>query len=126
MNARHPIDRPVAPAPRPPRRPPSKNSKNSRNNDHPWLVAEVTTQLIANGVISVVAIVGLIKLIPYQLNQQAKFQEVKAEVAETERRVDHLRSDFVRHFDPKQTRNIMQEQSPKLDPNARRIFWLKQ
>jgi hypothetical protein len=122
MTALRPFDAlPDASVRRPRRRP--TQASNLHSPEYRWLVAEITTKLIASGVIAGVAIVGLIRLIPYQLNQQAKFQEVKAEVEETERRVDNLRSSFTRHFDPQQSRNIMQEQSPRLDPNSRRIFW---
>lgn len=122
MTALQPFDTSPA-ASRQPRRRRRPQAPKLHQQEQQWLVAEITTKLIASGVIATVALVGLIKLIPYQLNQQAKFQEVKAEVEETERRVDNLRNNFTRHFDPKQSRNIMQEQSPRLDPNARRIFW---
>ena len=122
MTALRPFDAsPNASARRTRRRPTQSSSPHS--HEYRWLVAEITTKLIASGVIAGIATVGLIRLIPYQLNQQAKFQEVRAEVEETERRVDNLRNNFTRHFDPQQSRNIMQEQSPRLDPNSRRIFW---
>lgn len=121
MTALQPFDAPSSSSVRRRRRRPE--ATDAHQQEQQWLVAEITTKLIASGVIAGLALVGLIKLIPYQLDQQAKFQEVQAEVEETERRVDTLRQNFTRHFDPKQSRNIMQEQSPRLDPNARRIFW---
>jgi predicted RND superfamily exporter protein len=103
------------------RRSPKKPSK--PQSDRQWLAAEITAKLMASSAIAVVAIAGLIKLIPYQLDQQAKVKEVESEVVETERRVNHLRNNFNRHFDPKQTLSVMQEQSALITPNTRRIFF---
>ncbi len=88
------------------------------------MAREITLKILANSILSVVAIVALVRLIPYQLKQQAKIQEVKQETQETQSRVSQLRQNFSRNFDPAQSRKIMQELTPKVDPNQRRIFFV--
>jgi len=39
---------------------------------------------------------------------------------------NQLRGQFTRSFDPSQARQVMGEQSPRRDPNQRRIFWVSQ
>ncbi|XTZ19400.1 MAG: hypothetical protein ACQZ3M_06075, partial [cyanobacterium endosymbiont of Rhopalodia fuxianensis] len=65
----------------------------------------------------------LLKLLPYQFLQQEKLREVRTQVQETERRVGELRKDFSRSFDPHQVKQVMQENSPLIDPNKRQIYW---
>jgi uncharacterized membrane protein (DUF106 family) len=86
----------------------------------------VALKLAANTVLSVIAIAALVKLIPYQLAQQEKLKEVRVEVHELETRVNQLRANFSRNFDASQAKKVMQEQSPRIDPNQRRIVWVKQ
>lgn len=74
-------------------------------------------------VLSAAAIAGLVQLLPYHLSQQAKLREVRAEVKRAEARVNSLRTDFSRSFDPGQARNVMQEQSYRVDANQRQIVW---
>nr|WP_323302361.1 hypothetical protein [Crocosphaera sp. UHCC 0190] len=93
------------------------------NPDHQWVATEITVKLAVNGILSAIAVVTLFKLIPYQWSQQAKLKEVEVEVQETERRVSELRQDFRHNFDPYQIKKVMQEQSPRLQPTQRRIFW---
>jgi predicted HTH domain antitoxin len=122
--------------------PPSYNPPKSRQKRHPKqqtkrhtrsdcprgsgkadraLAIEIAIKLIANGVLSIAALAALVKLLPYQFLQQAKLQEIRLEVNETEAEVKTLRSNFNRYFDPTQAKKVMQEQSPRLEPNQRRI-----
>lgn len=101
-------------------RPPRKNETES------WLKAEIFLKLAFNSVLSIAAIAGLIKLLPYQFLQQQKLKEVRVEVQDTENRVNELRNHWNRNFDPQQTRKIMQEQSPMIDPNQRRIILVQE
>ncbi len=94
------------------------------NPDHQWVATEITIKLAVNGVLSLVALFTLFKLIPYQWSQEAQLKEIKVEVEETEKRVSQLRDDFRHNFDPHKTDRVMQEQSPRLHPTQRRIFWL--
>lgn len=70
------------------------------------------------------AVGAIAKLIPYQQTQQAKLEEVRLAVAEKEARVNELRQQFTRNFDPDRARQVMQEQSYRRDPNQRRIVWV--
>ena len=90
--------------------------------EHRWLLSEILLKLGLNGILAVGAIATLTRLLPYQQIQQIKLQEVQMQVQETERRVGELRNNFNRNFDPQQTRKVMEEQSPRLDPNQRNIF----
>lgn len=112
------------------RQQPSSSKKSSRRYDakrvHQGIAIEATLKLGINLILSVASITALIKLWPYQEIQQAKLAEVKRAVQETEIRVDKLRSQLNRNFDPEQTQKLMQEQSYRVDPNQRRIFWMSQ
>jgi outer membrane murein-binding lipoprotein Lpp len=86
------------------------------------MALETTAKLTANVVLSAVAIAGLVKLLPYQLSQQEKLQEIQTEVQQTETRVNRLRTDFNRYFDPQQATIIMQEQSNRVAPGQRQVI----
>jgi cell division protein FtsB len=93
------------------------------SNPHKELSTEIKIKILANIVLSVAAIAALVRLLPYQFAQQAKLQEVRQDVQELETRVNRLRDNFSRNFDPSQMRKIMQEQSPFIEPNQRRVFF---
>lgn len=90
--------------------------------EHRWLFAEIVLKLGLNGILAVGAIATLARLLPYQQVQQIKLQEVRMQVEETERRVNEIRNNFNRNFDLHQSRKVMEELSPRLDPNQRNIF----
>ena len=56
--------------------------------------------------------------------QQEKLNELQVEVAAMEEQVANLRAEFDRHFDPQQTMSVMQEQSARVNPNQRQVFWM--
>lgn len=85
-----------------------------------------TAKIAANVVLSVVAVSAIVKLVPHYLTQQQRLQEIKTEVTSTEKRVQILRQEFDRYFDPQQAQAIMQEQSNRFEPGQRQIFWQKQ
>jgi len=87
------------------------------------LVVETTLKLAVNVTLSVAAFSTLTRILPYQLSQQEKLQEIRAEVNVTEGRVNRLRDDFSHHFDPQQTKSIMQEQSNRVDPKQLQVVW---
>lgn len=64
------------------------------------------------------------RILPYQLSQQERLQEIRTEVKQAETRVDRLRVDFSRSFDPQQIRTNMQIHSHRVDPKQRQIIWL--
>jgi hypothetical protein len=85
---------------------------------------EATVKLAVNVVVSAAAVYGLVKLLPYQWSQQEKLWEIQTEVNLAEGRVNRLRADFNRYFDPQQAKSIMQEQSNRVDPGQRPVILL--
>ncbi|CCQ64486.1 hypothetical protein [Crocosphaera watsonii] len=94
------------------------------NSEHQWVATEISVKLAINGILSLVALVSLFKLIPYQWSQQAQLKEIRVEVEETEKRVSQLRDNFRHNFDPHKVNKVMEEQSPRLHPTQRKIFWV--
>ncbi|MFM1843261.1 MAG: hypothetical protein RLZZ490_2003 [Cyanobacteriota bacterium] len=90
--------------------------------EHQWLLAEIFFKLGLNAVLALVSGIAVFRLIPYQQLQQQKLDEITMQVEETEQRVKQLRKDFNRSFDPSQSRKIMEELSPRHNPNQRRII----
>jgi hypothetical protein len=124
MHALQPIETSVSSRPATKQRRPRKSSSR-RATANKGVAVEVTMKLLANSVISVVAIAALIKLLPYQRTQQTKIEEIRLEVETTQTRVDSLRQNFNRYFDPAQAQKVMQEENPRLAPNQRRIVLRK-
>ncbi|MGK7874958.1 MAG: hypothetical protein AB4426_17155 [Xenococcaceae cyanobacterium] len=118
MNALQPLEPLKSPRVTP------RRHRHRRHYSHMAVAAEITVKLLVNGVLSAAAIIALAKLLPYHLSQQAKLREVRIEVKDTETRVNQLRENFNRNFDPSQTKIVMQEQSPWVDPNQRRVVLL--
>ncbi|MDJ0729784.1 MAG: hypothetical protein QNJ33_07295 [Crocosphaera sp.] len=102
----------------------SRQTVSTTHPEHQWVATEISIKLVINGILSAVAVVSLFQLIPYQWSQQAQLKEIRVEVEETEKRVSQLRDDFRHNFDPHKIEKVMQEQSPRLHPTQRRIFWL--
>ncbi|MGK7944598.1 MAG: hypothetical protein AB4058_09020 [Microcystaceae cyanobacterium] len=100
----------------------SKVKSSKKTPSEQWMAAEIILKFAFNGILSLAAIAALTKLLPYQFNQQAKLREVRVEVQDTEHRVNELRDNLNRNFDPLQSRKIMQEQSQMIDPSQRRII----
>jgi uncharacterized BrkB/YihY/UPF0761 family membrane protein len=88
------------------------------------MTVELAIKLSLSSVLSLAAIASLVRLLPYHFSQQAKLQELRTQVQETEARVMHLREQLSRNFDPQQTKSLMMEYSPRLAPNQSRVFWL--
>ena len=106
-----------------PRRRGSPKPHQRRNPSHGAVAGEITAKLVVNILLSTAAIAGLIKLLPHHLSQQAKLREVRLEAERTEERVNNLRADFSRSFDPGQAKSVMQEQSHRVDPTQRQVVW---
>lgn len=122
MNAFQPPNRPSPPAP-PPRRRVSKRIRQKSQAPQRSIATEATTKLGVNLLLSLIAVAALAKLLPYNLSQQSSFEELQAKVAETESRVDRLQTDFNHHFDPRQARSVMQEESTRIEPGQHQIVW---
>jgi hypothetical protein len=99
-------------------------SSTHRAAAHRTIALEVSARLGVNLLLGLVAVSALVKLLPYNLMQAAKLKELQTEVTEVEGRVDLLRAEFKRNFDPQQALNVMQEQSARMHPNQRQIIWL--
>ncbi len=105
---------------------PQKKSRPRPRRPHRLIALETTAKLTVNVLISTAAVAAIGQLLPYQWLQQQKLHEINAEVSQLEGHVNRLRSDFNRYFDPQQAKNIMQEQSHRVDPTQRQIIWLHQ
>jgi hypothetical protein len=117
--------RPVGSRPVEPVRRSSRRTRPSLpRHTHRTIAAEVGAKLAVNLVLTIAAGSALVKLLPHNISQEAKLQELRTEVAFVEGRVDHLRGDFNRHFDPQQAQAVMQEQSSRVDPRQRQVVWL--
>jgi hypothetical protein len=99
-------------------------ARSNRRRPHRAIAAEVSAKLLVNLVLAIASASALVKLLPYSLAQQAKLQEIRAEVSLVGNRVAQVQGDFDRNFDPQQMRAIMQEQSSRVDPQQRQVVWL--
>lgn len=115
------IPKPTIPKPRVTSR--RHSQQHRKKYTHQAIAFELSTKLVVNVLLTVAAASTLLKLVPYHLVQQEKLHSIQAEVADVEGRVDQLRADFGRQFDPQQTMSVMQEQSNRVSPTQRRIVW---
>ncbi len=101
-----------------------KRKTRQRSRLHPYrgIALENTAKLVVNMVLVAGAVSALVKLLPYNISQQAKLQEISTEVQQTESRVADLQTDFKRSFAPEQAKIIMAEQSSRVDPRQRPVF----
>ncbi|MEQ9669388.1 slr1601 family putative cell division protein [Coleofasciculus sp. G2-EDA-02] len=121
MNA-IPTSRPTR-QPLPTRRRVTRQERRPRRHSYSVVAGEITAKLVVNVILCTAAIAGLAQLLPYHFSQRAKLQEVRAEVKRTQSRVKKLRNDFGEAFDPAQARQVMQDQSYRVDPNQRQVVW---
>jgi anti-sigma-K factor RskA len=78
---------------------PQKKPK-SGNKSQNWQVIEIWLRIIAYSALSITAVFAIARLLPYQQIQQAKLEEVRLAAQEKEQRVNQLRDQFSRSFDP--------------------------
>ncbi|HEY9615492.1 MAG TPA: hypothetical protein V6C64_01535 [Microcoleaceae cyanobacterium] len=118
--------KPSRPQPQPvrPQRVASKaSSRQKQRQVYREIAYEASAKLAVNVVVSVAATAALIQLLPYRASQEVRLQELQAAVQSTGDRVQRVQSSFNYYFDPSQTREIMQEQSNRIDPYRRQIIW---
>ena len=120
MNALQPSRPPLKPVE--PRRVASQRKNRNSRPSYQVMAVQTTAKLTINILLSAVAVSALVKLVPYYLSQQEKLQEIQTEIKLTEERVNSLRTDFNRYFDPQQAKSIMQEQSNRVDPGQRPVI----
>lgn len=124
MNALQPSRPPLKPVE--PRRVASQRKSRDRRRPYQVMALQTTAKLTINVLLSAVSVSALVKLVPYYWSQQEKLQEIQTEVKLTEGRVNSLRTDFKRYFDPQQAKSIMQEQSNRVDPGQRPVILINQ
>jgi outer membrane murein-binding lipoprotein Lpp len=103
---------------------PKRKTRQSRLSPYRGIVLENTAKLVVNMALVVGAVSTLVKLLPYNIYQQAKLQEISTEVKQTESRVADLQTNFNRSFAPDQAKKIMAEQSSRVDPGQRPVFFV--
>ena len=102
-----------------------QRQRKKRLNSHIEQAMEVMLKITINGLFTFVAFSALMKLMPYHQSQQEELAEISQEVMETEKRVQKLRQNFSRNFDPTQTKKVMQANTHKVDPNQLPIFFIE-
>jgi hypothetical protein len=107
-----------------PRRAP-RSSRLKRQSPYFAIAVETSVKLAINVLISVVAIVALVKLLPYKSDQESKLKELDVAVKTTGDRVSRVQANFKQYFDPSQTRALMQHSTNRIDPSQRQIVILQ-
>jgi hypothetical protein len=87
------------------------------------MAIETTAKIGVNILISAAAISALAHLIPHNWVQQEKLRTMRTQVSLMETRVNTIKTEFNRNFDPTQTSRIMQEQGYRIDPNQHPIVF---
>lgn len=87
------------------------------------IATEAIAKLCVNSVVAIVALVALVRLVSYNVAQRDKLQLLDTEVQASQKQLAAERDDFQYHFDPKQARNIMQEQSYRVEPGQAQIVF---
>ncbi|MGB3491745.1 MAG: hypothetical protein WBA57_03380 [Elainellaceae cyanobacterium] len=87
------------------------------------LALEAIAKLSVNSLLAIVALTALVRLGSYNAAQQDKLQLLEGEVQASQSQLEAERDDFHYHFDPTQARNIMQEQSYRVEPGQAQIIF---
>lgn len=124
MNAIQPSRPPLQPTPK--RLATLRPKRHLRQRSHRIMALETTAKIAVNLAISGAAISALVQLLPYQWSQQEKLREIRIEVNQMEGRVNVLKEEFTRNFDPHQRKTIMQQQGYRFDPNQRQVVLIDQ
>jgi len=99
-----------------------RRSYDSNSKAQQALAREATAKLVVNTILTLITSASLVKLVPYYLSQQAKLQEIRAEIQDTETRVNQLNQEFTSYFDKKQSEAIAKKYTVKVSPDERRLF----
>ncbi|MBD2294218.1 hypothetical protein H6G06_12115 [Anabaena sphaerica FACHB-251] len=119
MNAFQPSRPPLQPVKQ--RRSVPRPKKHLRQRSYQIMALETSAKITVNLVIVTAAVSALTQLLPYHWLQQDKLREISTEVKLMEGRVNTLRAEFSRNFDPSQANSIRQEQSYRFDPSQRQV-----
>jgi hypothetical protein len=91
--------------------------------DHPLtLLWESSAILGVNVLLLGTAIVTLVNLIPNQMTQQAKLQELRAEESSISKNLQQLKQDYERNQTPEMAQRIAQEQGNLLRANQKQVI----
>lgn len=124
MNAFQPSQPPLQPIQK--RQVTPRPKRHLRQRSHQVMALETTVKIGVNLAIFAAAASTLTQLLPYHWLQQEKLREVRTEVKLMEGRVNTLQAEFVRNFDPRQTKTIIEQQGYKFQPNQRLIVLMNQ
>ncbi len=89
------------------------------------VLIELSLQTTVNCALIGVAAAAIANLLPHHLSQQERIDEIRAEVAEAEYRVNVLREDFKQNFDAHESPDLIREHSEKVDVLEKRIIWVE-
>lgn len=112
--------------PRPQRRNSRSASRAAGQRHVADLTRETFVKLSINTVLIGLSATALAKLVPSHLTQRSQLREIRSELSFTQARVDKLRTEFSRTFDPMQAQSVMQQQSHLIDPNQRPVVFTPQ
>jgi hypothetical protein len=124
MNAFQPSQPPLQPIQK--RQVTPRPKRHLRQRSYQVMALETTVKIGVNLAILAAAASALTQLLPYHWLQQEKLREVRTEVKLMEGRVNILQAEFVRNFDPRQTKTIIEQQGYKFQPNQRLIVLMNQ
>lgn len=96
-----------------------------RNATFMTRATEATTILGVNVVLIGTCLYTLGNMLPHQLTQQAKLEEIKGEVHRTTEHVNQLKESHKRSLTPSASRRISEEQGYLIGKNKRNLVWLK-
>ncbi len=86
------------------------------------MALETTVKLGVNVFLSLIAVVTILRLLPYHASQEARMQELSVALRTAETRFNRVQTNFGQYFDPNQSRFIMQQQTNRIDPSQRQII----
>jgi len=124
MNAIRPSRPPLYPVAPATKRATHPRRRSHRQSSHRATALEAGAKLAVNCFLAIAALSALVKLVPQNVSQQAKLQNIRMEVSAVESRVNLLQADFSRRFDPNQVNSVMREQSGRISPGQRQVIWV--
>jgi|GEM_PF-3359454 len=86
---------------------------------------ETATVLGVNVILIGTCLYTLSHMLPHQLTQQAKLQEIKGEVSRTTEQIEQLKRAHERSLTPEVSRRISEEQGHLIRKNKRNLVWIK-
>lgn len=105
----------------------STNSQSSRkrlrsSDREAGMIAETSLKLFFGLFVSLVTTISLCKLLPYHFSQSAKLTELRAQVKETESRVNIKRQQLQQNFDSEKMETLMEKHSSRIGKDRVRVF----